>query len=96
MALTAYPLLGAIAAKLTRSGTIRLLDDQLIYKPSNTRDASTTVTAGTRIGPLLVDLQLGQADDRVDSASFRAGDAEPAHRHGREPSLAGFARCALF
>ena len=44
IALAMYPLLGAIAAKLTRSGTIRMLDDQLIYKPSNTRDASTTVT----------------------------------------------------
>ena len=44
MALAVYPLLGAIAAKLTRSGTIRLLDDQLIYKPSNTQNASTTVT----------------------------------------------------
>ena len=44
MALAAYPLVGAIAARLTRSGTIRLLDDQLIYKPSNTKDASTTVT----------------------------------------------------
>ena len=42
--LATYPLLGAIAAKLTRSATIRLLDDQLIYKPSNTQDASTTVT----------------------------------------------------
>ena len=43
-ALAVYPLLGAIAAKLTRSSTIRVLDDQLIYKPSNTRDASSTVT----------------------------------------------------
>jgi hypothetical protein len=42
--LAVYPLLGAIAAKLTRSSTIRLLDDQLIYKPSNTQDASSTVT----------------------------------------------------
>jgi hypothetical protein len=43
-ALAVYPLLGAIAAKLTRSSTIRVLDDQLIYKPSNTQDASSTVT----------------------------------------------------
>lgn len=43
-ALALYPLLGAIAAKLTRSSVIRVLDDQLIYKPSNTRNASTTVT----------------------------------------------------
>ena len=35
---------GAIAAKLTRSSAIRVLDDQLIYKPSDTRDASSTVT----------------------------------------------------
>jgi Phytanoyl-CoA dioxygenase (PhyH) len=39
-----YPLLGAIAAKLTRSTTIRLLDDQLIYKPSSAGNASSTVT----------------------------------------------------
>ncbi len=43
-ALATYPLLGAIAARLTRSASIRLLDDQLIYKPSNTQNASTTVT----------------------------------------------------
>jgi hypothetical protein len=42
--LATHPLLGAIAAKLTGSATIRVLDDQLIYKPSNTRDASSTVT----------------------------------------------------
>ena len=43
-ALALYPLLGAIAAKLTRSSVIRVLDDQLIYKPSNTQNAATTVT----------------------------------------------------
>ncbi len=42
--LATQPMLGAIAAKLTGSGTIRLLDDQLIYKPSKTGDASSTVT----------------------------------------------------
>lgn len=43
-ALAVYPLLGAIAAKLTRSSAIRVLDDQLIYKPSDARNASRTVT----------------------------------------------------
>jgi hypothetical protein len=43
-ALAVYPLLGAIAAKLTRSATIRLLVDHLIYKPSNTQNATSTVT----------------------------------------------------
>ena len=43
-ALAVYPLLGAIAAKLTRSTTIRVLDDQLIYKPSKYGDASSTIT----------------------------------------------------
>lgn len=43
-ALAVYPLLGAIAARLTRSSAIRVLDDQLIYKPSDIRDASSTVT----------------------------------------------------
>ncbi len=43
-ALATQRLLGAIAARLTRSKTIRLLDDQLIYKPSKTGDASSTVT----------------------------------------------------
>ena len=43
-ALATQPLLGAIAAKLTRSKSIRLLDDQLIYKPSKAGDASSTVT----------------------------------------------------
>ena len=38
-ALAVYPLLGAIAAKLTRSTSMRLLDDQLIYKPSGTSTA---------------------------------------------------------
>lgn len=42
--LAQYPLLGAIAAKLTRSQSIRLLDDQLIYKPSNPGNASATIT----------------------------------------------------
>jgi ectoine hydroxylase-related dioxygenase (phytanoyl-CoA dioxygenase family) len=43
-ALAVYPLLGAIAAKLTRSTTIRVLDDQLNYKPSKYGDASSTIT----------------------------------------------------
>ena len=43
-ALAVHPLLGAIAAKLTHSATIRVLDDQLIYKPSKTGDTSGTVT----------------------------------------------------
>ena len=44
LALATYPLLGAIAAKLTHSTSMRLLDDQLIYKPSGT---STTPGIGT-------------------------------------------------
>ena len=43
-ALAVYPLLGAIAARLTRSGTIRVLDDQLIFKPSSPQNLSSTVT----------------------------------------------------
>ena len=39
-----YPLIGAIAAKVTRSSTIRLLDDQLIWKPSDVQNASNTIT----------------------------------------------------
>jgi ectoine hydroxylase-related dioxygenase (phytanoyl-CoA dioxygenase family) len=42
--LALYPLIGAIAAKLTRSSTIRLLDDQLIWKPSDVQNASNTIT----------------------------------------------------
>ena len=34
-----YPLIGAIAARLMRSKAIRLLDDQLFYKPSGTSNA---------------------------------------------------------
>jgi hypothetical protein len=44
MQLARYPLIGAIAAKLTRSPAIRLLDDQLIYKPSATNNAADTIT----------------------------------------------------
>ncbi|HKW91846.1 MAG TPA: phytanoyl-CoA dioxygenase family protein [Methylomirabilota bacterium] len=43
-ALAVYPLLGAIAARLTRSAAIRVLDDQLVYKPSRTDDPSSTIT----------------------------------------------------
>lgn len=43
-ALATYPLIGAIAAKLARSSAIRLLDDQLIWKPSAAQDAARTVT----------------------------------------------------
>jgi hypothetical protein len=43
-ALATYPLLGAIAAKLTRSATIRVLDDQLIFKPPGAQNASSTIT----------------------------------------------------
>lgn len=43
-ALAVYPLLGAIAAKLTRSVVIRVLDDQLISKPSSPQNVSSTVT----------------------------------------------------
>jgi len=37
--LAAYPLIGAIAAKLMNSKSVRLLDDQLFYKPSGSSDA---------------------------------------------------------
>jgi ectoine hydroxylase-related dioxygenase (phytanoyl-CoA dioxygenase family) len=43
-ALAVYHLLGAIAAKLTRSSAIRVLDDQLFYKPSDSQNASSTVS----------------------------------------------------
>jgi hypothetical protein len=42
--LATWPLLGAIAARLTRSTSIRLLDDQLIWKPSNPVNAAETIT----------------------------------------------------
>ena len=42
--LTLYPLIGAIAARLTRSSAIRLLDDQLVWKPGNPANASDTIT----------------------------------------------------
>ena len=42
--LAVYPLIGAIAARLTRSASIRLLDDQLIWKPSDVVNASNTIT----------------------------------------------------
>lgn len=38
------PLLGAIAARLTRSDCIRLLDDQLVWKPSLPQRPDATVT----------------------------------------------------
>ncbi|HZP35439.1 MAG TPA: phytanoyl-CoA dioxygenase family protein [Methylomirabilota bacterium] len=44
LALALHPLLGAIAARLTRSRVIRVLDDQLIYKPSARGDGRNTVT----------------------------------------------------
>lgn len=43
-ALAVYPLLGAIAAKLSRSRVIRVLDDQLISKPASRQSVSSTVT----------------------------------------------------
>lgn len=43
-ALAVYPMLGAIAARLTGSASVRLLDDQLIYKPSNSANAFSTIT----------------------------------------------------
>jgi hypothetical protein len=43
-ALAVNPLVGAIAAKLTRSSVVRVLDDQLIYKPSDPGNGSSTVT----------------------------------------------------
>jgi ectoine hydroxylase-related dioxygenase (phytanoyl-CoA dioxygenase family) len=42
--LATYPMLGAIAARLTRSATIRVLDDQLFYKPSKAENLATTVS----------------------------------------------------
>jgi ectoine hydroxylase-related dioxygenase (phytanoyl-CoA dioxygenase family) len=42
--LALYPLIGAIAARLTRSAAIRLLDDQLIWKPSDQANAANTIT----------------------------------------------------
>jgi ectoine hydroxylase-related dioxygenase (phytanoyl-CoA dioxygenase family) len=41
--LVRYPVVGAIAARLARTPSIRLLDDQLVYKPPGDRDGSTTV-----------------------------------------------------
>ena len=42
--LALYPLIGAIAARLTRSREIRLLDDQLIWKPARQPNSSSTIT----------------------------------------------------
>lgn len=42
--LAVYPLLGAIAARLMPSKVIRLLDDQLFYKPSGTSNAPAVGT----------------------------------------------------
>jgi ectoine hydroxylase-related dioxygenase (phytanoyl-CoA dioxygenase family) len=42
--LALYPLIGAIAARLTRSSSIRLLDDQLIWKPGDPTNATDTIT----------------------------------------------------
>ncbi len=44
MDLARRSMIGAIAARLTRSHEIRLLDDQLIYKPSSPGNASSTIT----------------------------------------------------
>ena len=43
-AVATYPLIGAIAARLTRSTSIRVLDDQLIWKPADPGNASETIT----------------------------------------------------
>jgi hypothetical protein len=42
--LALYPLIGAIAARLTRSSSIRLLDDQLIWKPGDPTNVTDTIT----------------------------------------------------
>lgn len=42
--LALYPLIGAIAAKLIRQPTIRLLDDQLLWKPPDAANASKSIT----------------------------------------------------
>lgn len=42
--LAVYPLIGAVAAKLNRSKTIRLLDDQLIFRPPAKPDARAVGT----------------------------------------------------
>ncbi len=42
-ALVLQPILGAIAARLSRSPAIRLFDDQAIYKPPNTAAGQTAV-----------------------------------------------------
>jgi ectoine hydroxylase-related dioxygenase (phytanoyl-CoA dioxygenase family) len=42
--LVTNPLIGAIAARLTRSKMIRLLDDQLIWKPGDPYNATDTIT----------------------------------------------------
>lgn len=41
--LAMYPLIGAIAARLSRSPSIRLFDDQAIYKPPATNSGATAV-----------------------------------------------------
>ena len=41
--LVEYPILGAIAARLSGSSVIRLFDDQLIFKPPDASDAASVV-----------------------------------------------------
>jgi hypothetical protein len=41
--LVRYPMIGAIAARLARSPSIRLLDDQLVYKPPGSSTIQSTV-----------------------------------------------------
>ncbi|WP_036487785.1 phytanoyl-CoA dioxygenase family protein [Myxosarcina sp. GI1] len=41
--LALQPIIGAIAARLARTSEVRLLDDQLVYKPPRDRNINTTV-----------------------------------------------------
>lgn len=41
--LALYPVIGAIAARLARTSQIRLLDDQLVFKPPHAAEAHATV-----------------------------------------------------
>ena len=87
--LAVYPLLGAIAAKLTRSSVIRVLDDQLIYKPSDPGNAASTVTGWHADRAYWATCSSDQYDLGVDSLALGGGHSQSARGDGREPSLAG-------
>ena len=93
-AVACQPVLGAMAARLAGTAGIRLLDDQLVYKPPSAPRGDDRRRLARR-PRLLGHVQLPAAADGVDPVPRRRRRERNARRARRQPPLARHPTCPV-